>query len=114
MTESLLTNDIDAFFANPDNTVFASFETIVNACDKKNIPVFTSEAGLVARGAVAAFGADIYQWGYEAGEQAAQYLKSNSTEGIKWTMVDVRKRVYNEAAAKKYNLSFPDNFEAVK
>ncbi len=114
VTESLLTNDVDAFFANPDNTVFASFETIVNSCEKKNIPVFTSEAGLVARGAVAAFGADIYQWGYEAGEQAAQYLKSGSTQGLKWSMVTIRKKVYNDAVAKKYQLSFPETFEAVK
>jgi putative ABC transport system substrate-binding protein len=28
VTQSLLTKNIDAFFANPDNTVFASFETI--------------------------------------------------------------------------------------
>ena len=65
-----LKKHIDAFFANPDNTVFGSFETIRKACDDANVPVFTSEAGLVSRGAIAAYGADIYQWGYQAGEQA--------------------------------------------
>jgi len=69
---------------------------------------------LVARGAVAAFGADLYQWGYQAGEQAAKYLKSKSTEGLKWEMVSLRKRVYNETAAKKYNFTFPANFSPVK
>ena len=82
VTQSLLSKNIDVFFANPDNSVFASFETIVKNCDQKNVtPIFTSEAGLVQRGAVAAFGADIYQWGYQAGEQAAQFLKSHSTAG---------------------------------
>jgi len=61
VTESLLNKNIDAFFANPDNTVFSAFETIFKSCDRKNVPIFTSEAGLVQRGAVAAFGADIYQ-----------------------------------------------------
>jgi putative ABC transport system substrate-binding protein len=29
-------------------------------------------------------------------------------------MVKVRKRVYNPAAVKKYNITIPSNFEAVK
>ena len=114
VTKSLLSKNIDAFFANPDNTVFASFETILKSCNQANVPIFTSEAGLVQRGAVAAFGADIYQWGYQAGEQAAQYLKTHKTDGLKPEMVKIRKRVYNPAAAKKYNITIPPNFEAVK
>ena len=114
VTQSLLTKHIDAFFANPDNTVFTAFETIVKSCDQQHVPIFTSEAGLVQRGAVAAFGADMYQWGYQAGEQAAQYLKSHSTTGLQPEMVNVRKRVFNAAAAKKYNFTVPPNFEPVK
>ncbi len=114
VTKTLLDKGIDAFFANPDNTVFASFETILKNCNAANVPIFTSEAGLVQRGAVAAFGADIYQWGYQAGEQAAQFLKAGTTEGLKLEMVKVRKRVYNADAAKKYNITIPPNFEAVK
>ncbi|HJP63866.1 MAG TPA: ABC transporter substrate-binding protein [Mucilaginibacter sp.] len=114
VTKSLLGKNIDAFFANPDNTVFASFETILKSCNLANVPIFTSEAGLVKRGAVAAFGADIYQWGYQAGEQAAQFLKTHKTDGLKPEMVKVRKRVYNPEAAKKYNITVPPNFEAVK
>jgi putative ABC transport system substrate-binding protein len=114
VTASLLAKNIDAFFANPDNTVFASFETIVQSCNQKNIPIFTSEAGLVARGAVAAYGADIYQWGYQAGEQAAQYLKNKSTAGLQWQMVIQRKKVYNPEVAKKFNLTIPANFQPVQ
>ncbi|MBW4889515.1 ABC transporter substrate-binding protein [Mucilaginibacter sp. HMF5004] len=114
VTKSLLNKNIDAFFANPDNSVFASFETILKSCNEKDVPIFTSEAGLVQRGAVAAYGADIYQWGYQAGEQAAQYLKTHKTEGLKPEMVKIRKRVYNAASAKKYNITVPSNFEAVK
>jgi putative ABC transport system substrate-binding protein len=111
VTASLLSKNIDAFFANPDNTVFASFETIVQSCNQKNIPIFTSEAGLVARGAVAAYGADIYQWGYQAGEQAAQYLKTKSTNGMQWQMVILRKKVCNPGVAKKFGLSIPSDFQ---
>ncbi|MGZ3756705.1 MAG: ABC transporter substrate-binding protein [Mucilaginibacter sp.] len=114
VTQSLLDKNIDAFFANPDNTVFASFETILKNCNQHNVPIFTSEAGLVQRGAVAAFGADIYQWGYQAGEQAAQFLKTHKTDGLKPEMVKIRKRVYNPAAVQKYHITIPSNFEAVK
>jgi len=114
VTKSLLSRNIDAFFALPDNSVFASFETIIKNCNQANVPVFTSEAGLVKLGAVAAYGADMYQWGYQAGEQAAQYLKTHKTDGLKWEMVKVRKRVYNPSAATKYHITVPTNFEAVK
>lgn len=114
ITQSLLSKNIDAFFANPDNTIFSSFETIVKNCNQKNVPIFTSEAGLVQRGAVAAFGADIYQWGYQAGEQAVKFLKTGKTDGLKPEMVKVRKRVYNPEAAKKFNIAIPEGFEAVK
>ncbi|HZX57855.1 MAG TPA: ABC transporter substrate-binding protein [Mucilaginibacter sp.] len=114
VTKSLLSKNIDAFFALPDNSVFASFETILKSCNQANVPIFTSEAGLVKRGAVAAFGADMYLWGFQAGEQAAQYLKTHKTDGLKPEMVQIRKRVYNPAVAKKYNIAVPSNFEAVK
>jgi len=114
VTQALLAKNVDAFFANPDNTIFASFETIMNACNEANVPVFTSEAGLVSRGAVAAYGADIYQWGYQAGQQAAAFIKNKSTTGLKWEMVKLRMRVYNPASAKKFNITIPEGFDAVK
>ncbi len=113
VVRSLLTNDIDAFFANPDNTVFAAFETILKNCNEKNIPVFTSESGLVVRGAVAAFGADIYQWGYQSGAQAATFLKNQSADGLQVEMVKVRKRVYNPEAASRYDFTFGADFERI-
>lgn len=113
VTQSLLNKNIDAFFANPDNTVFASFETILKNCNERNVPIFTSEAGLVKRGAVAAFGADLYQWGYQSGAQAARYLKQGDTSGIGIELVKVRKRVYNAAAAEKFGLNFPDTYQAI-
>jgi len=114
VTASLLSKNIDVFFANPDNIVFESFETIVQSCNEKSIPIFTSEAGLVERGALAAYGADIYHWGYQAGEAAAQYLKTKSTAGLHWEIVAVRKKVYNTAAAKKFSLTMPSNFQPVQ
>ena len=111
VTQSLLSKQIDVFFANPDNTIFSSFESILKACNEKQVPILTSEAGLVARGALAAFGADIYQWGYQSGLQAAAFLKSGSNKDLHWEMVKQRNRVYNPAMAKKYNIVIPEDFK---
>jgi putative ABC transport system substrate-binding protein len=113
VTRSLLAQKIDVFFANPDNTVFAAFESIVKGCDEAGIPIITSEAGLVARGALAAFGADIYQWGYQCGLQAAAHLQNPKASAAKWDVVRERKKVYNAAQAKKFNLTLPADFKAL-
>lgn len=113
VTQSLLSKNIDAFFANPDNTVFAAFETILKNCNQKNVPVFTSEAGLVKRGAVAAYGANIYQWGYQSGLQAATFLKNKSTEGLSPEIVKVRNRVINSDAAVRFKIVPPATFETL-
>ena len=114
VTAALINEDLDAFFANPDNIVFGAFETILKACNAAKVPIFTSEAGLVKRGAVAAYGADIYQWGHQAGEQAAQYLKTGKLEGLHWEMVKLRKHVYNPAVATRFGINVPENYEILK
>lgn len=114
VTQSLLNKNIDVFFANPDNVVFAAFETILKNCQQYRVPIFTSESGLVKRGAVAAYGADIYQWGYQSGLQAAKFLKSKSTEGLEVEKVKVRKYYYNDAVSKLYHFNFETPFEVVK
>jgi len=111
---ALLNKKIDAFFALPDNVVFSSMEIIVKSCDESSLPVFTSEEGLVKRGALAAFGADMYQWGYQSGLQAARFLQTKSLNDLHPEIVTVRRRVFNEEKAKKYKLDFDSTFVAVK
>jgi putative ABC transport system substrate-binding protein len=113
VTATLLNQEIDAFFANPDNTIFSSFEIILKRCHEAGVPVFTSEAGLVARGALAAFGADLYQWGYQAGEQAAEYLKTGDRSDLSLEMVKVRRRVFNPATAEQFGFEMPGDFEPI-
>jgi putative tryptophan/tyrosine transport system substrate-binding protein len=108
---TLLSKNIDAFFANPDNVVFASFEVILKKCNEAKVPIFTSEAGLVARGAVVAYGADLYAWGYQAGLQAAQYLQTKSAVNLHWEMVKKRVRVYNEKAANQFGFLLDSTYK---
>ena len=113
VTASLLSKNPDVFFANPDNTVFASFETIAKSCSERKVPVMTSEAGLVERGALAAYGADIYQWGYQSGQQAAQFLKSGNTKELHWELVKSRKKVFNKKVADELGITMPVLFEPI-
>jgi len=108
VTEALLAKNIDVFFALPDNVIFASFETIVKSCNNKNIPILTSEAGLVSRGALASYGAELYKWGYQSGQQASVYLKTKNTQGLKPEIVKNRNKVFNKEVAKQFNI-IPDS-----
>ncbi|MDX2128726.1 MAG: ABC transporter substrate-binding protein [Chloroherpetonaceae bacterium] len=105
--QALLKEKIELFFALPDNLVFASFESILKEATEKNVPVVTSEEGLVKRGAYLAYGADFYQWGYQTGEEAALFLDSGMLEASKLTTVKVRRLSVNKETAQKLNLPVP-------
>jgi putative tryptophan/tyrosine transport system substrate-binding protein len=106
--QALLIKKIDAFFALPDNVIFASFETIAKECNTAGVPIFTSEAGLVTRGAVASFGADFYYWGYQSGTQAAKFLASGKKIHPQPEIVALRKKIYNSEVASRFGLT-PDS-----
>jgi putative tryptophan/tyrosine transport system substrate-binding protein len=112
VTQALLAKDIDVFFALPDNVIFASFEIIVKSCNNAKIPIFTSEAGLVARGALASFGADFFQWGYQSGLQASLFLKSGKKELPAPEIVKLRRKIYNVKAAAEFGISPDSTFTA--
>jgi putative ABC transport system substrate-binding protein len=50
----------------------------------------------------------MYWWGFQAGEQAAKFLKEKSTSNIKPEIVSDRRRIFNTKVAKTFNLT-PDS-----
>ncbi len=106
---SLLGRNIDVFFALPDNIIFSSFETIYQTLTPKKIAIVSSEAGLVERGALMAYGADFYMWGKQAGEKAVRILKGE--KNVLPDEVKLRKRIYNEKTLQELGLSVPNGFE---
>lgn len=109
-TQALVGKGIDAFFAMPDNVIFSSFEVVYKVCAQAKIPIFTSEEGLVKRGSVAAYGADMYRWGYDAGLQTADYLKDTSKDLPKIAQVSLHKKLFNSEIAKNYQIQSNDSF----
>ena len=111
---ALTERHIQAFFAMPDNTVFASFELIKKICDSSKIPIFTSEAGLVSRGALCAYGADLFEWGKQSGRLAVKYLSGERKQSNLLEEVKIRRRVFNPIVAKNYTeLKLPGNYISV-
>ncbi|MBS1912983.1 MAG: ABC transporter substrate-binding protein [Bacteroidetes bacterium] len=112
--QSLLGKGIDVFFALPDNIIFSSFETVQKQALEKKVPIVTSEAGLVKRGAFVAYGADFYAWGHQAGVAAANYLKTKDPKSARLEIVATRKRTYNPETAQTLGLQPPAGFDAIK
>jgi putative tryptophan/tyrosine transport system substrate-binding protein len=110
VTEALLNKNVDVFFALPDNILFSSFEVVSQLCAKKNVPIVTSEAGLVARGALASYGADFYQWGYQAGKQAAAFLKNPDGKYAPEEVL-IRRKVVNPGIASRFGITALSGFE---
>jgi putative tryptophan/tyrosine transport system substrate-binding protein len=106
---SMVENNIDVFFAQPDNILFSSFETIYAAMSAKKIPIVSSEAGLVSRGAFAAYGADMYAWGKQAGAQAARILKGETN--VAPDEVRLRVRIYNDQTRTALGFDVPKGFD---
>jgi len=113
VTAALLHKKIDAFFALPDNVVFSAMEVSLKNGDAEKVPVFTSEEGLVKRERWRVSSRYV-QWGYQAGEQAAHFLKTKSTADMHPEIVKVRHRVYNEVKAAQYLFKFDSSFVPVK
>jgi branched-chain amino acid transport system substrate-binding protein len=72
--ESLIAQDIDAFFISTDSTVVAGFEALVKVANENEIPLFANDPASAVRGAVAAVGVDYFQDGYDSGVMAAKIL----------------------------------------
>src|SRR5690606_8118921 len=61
-TESLV-GLVDVIYVPTDNTVVAGLEGMISAATRAKIPVVAADVDTVARGAVAAYGADFFKLG---------------------------------------------------
>ncbi len=107
-TESL--SDVDAIYVPTDNVVVTSLETVLQVGEAKKIPVFGAEGDSVARGAVATYGLDYYQLGYQTGEMAAAILKGEKQpEEIAVETLQDPSLYLNLGAAERMGVEIPAN-----
>ncbi len=70
-----LVGKVDAFYIVTDNTVVSALESVVSVANEHKMPLVVSEKDSVERGALAAYGFEFYDIGYQAGEMAVDILR---------------------------------------
>lgn len=65
---------VDAIYVPTDNAVVSALESVIQYGQQNEVPILAAEADSVTRGAMATYGIDYYQLGYQAGEMALRIL----------------------------------------
>ena len=79
-TESLV-GQVDVIFVPTDNTVVAGLEGMILAASRAKLPVIAADVDTVARGALAAYGADFFKLGRLTAQQAISILRDGVNPG---------------------------------
>jgi len=98
---------VDALFISNDNTALSAFQTIVNAANKLNIPVFVSDTDIVDQGALAALGPNQYEVGLQTAELIVRVLKGDDINSIPVEFPKKTELYLNVRAAKTIGLEIP-------
>lgn len=108
-TESLV-GQVDVIFVPTDNTVVAGLEGMILAANRAKIPIIAADVDTVARGAVAAYGADFFKLGRLTAQQAISILRDGVRAGtIPIAMEDDRDLAINLTVAQELGLELPQS-----
>jgi putative ABC transport system substrate-binding protein len=93
-----------------DNTVVDSLQTLLDAANKANIPVFGSEIEQVKNGCVASEGIDYIALGKQTGAMAAKVLKGEAKASeLNYETINEYKLYINNDVLANFGLSVPDS-----
>ena len=105
-----LLDKVDCLTNLTDNTVVGALPSILDAANKKNIPVFGSEIEQVKIGCLAAEGLDYINLGKETGKMAAKILKGEaSAEEMNYELLTDSSLYINQAVADNLGITIPDS-----
>lgn len=105
-----LLDKVDCLTNLTDNTVVSALPSILDAANKKNIPVFGSEIEQVKIGCLAAEGLDYINLGKETGKMAAKILKGeDSAEEMNYELLTDSSLYINQAVADNLGITIPDS-----
>lgn len=105
-----LLDKVDCLTNLTDNTVVSALPSILDAANKKNIPVFGSEIEQVKIGCLAAEGLDYINLGKETGKMAAKILKGEaSAEEKNYELLTDSSLYINQAVADNLGITIPDS-----
>ena len=105
-----LLDKVDCLTNLTDNTVVSALPSILDAANKKNIPVFGSEIEQVKIGCLATEGLDYINLGKETGKMAAKILKGEaSAEEMNYELLTDSSLYINQAVADNLGITIPDS-----
>ncbi len=105
-----LLDKVDCLTNLTDNTVVSALPSILDAANKKSIPVFGSEIEQVKIGCLAAEGLDYINLGKETGKMAAKILKGEaSAEEMNYELLTDSSLYINQAVADNLGITIPDS-----
>lgn len=102
--------DVDAIWVPGDNGVTSAIEVVVQYSEANQIPLFAADAGQVEGGAIATYGLDYYQLGYQTGEMAVKVLTEGadvSTMAVQMPEAETPPLTINLGAAERMGVTIP-------
>ncbi|MDD3659861.1 MAG: ABC transporter substrate-binding protein [Lachnospiraceae bacterium] len=101
---------VDCISNLTDNTVVSALQTVLEAANKKGIPVFGSEVEQVKNGCVASMGIDYFELGKQTGIMAAKVLSNEaSAKDIPFEIITEASLYVNTAAAEKIGMTLDES-----
>ncbi len=101
---------IDVFYVGSDNTVASGIEALVSIASERHKAVIASDAGSVAKGAMAAVSVDYDELGHKVGDLVAQVLQKKQKPGqIAPVLFVGHSLVLNTKAAEKLNFRLSES-----
>ena len=108
MAAADMVEKVDCITNLTDNTVVSALQTVLDAANKKGIPVFGSEIEQVKNGCVASMGLDYVALGKQTGAMAAKVLKGEAkASDLPFEVITEASLYLNTAAAEKIGLEIP-------
>lgn len=113
MAAADLAGKVDCISNLTDNTVVSALQTVIDAANKNNIPVYGSEVEQVKAGCVASMGIEYVSLGEQTGKMAAKVLKGETKASeMPFEMISESSCYVNTAAADKIGMEIADDFVA--
>lgn len=104
--------DVDAIWVPGDNGVTSAIGVVVQYAEANQIPLFAADAGQVEGGAIATYGLDYYQLGYQTGEMAVKILTEGAdvaTMAVQMPESETPPLTINLGAAERMGVTIPQN-----
>jgi len=108
----VMVSEVDAVYVPTDNIIASGYQTLVDAADKANIPIFPSVDSMVADGGLATVGIDQYQLGVKTAQMTIDVLEGRSQPAT--TPVYTYKEgtlIINEEKAQKLGITIPQELK---